>query len=203
MLPSRRSLRRLSGMPAARDRWFLIEATDASLAEGSARRRLRRRKGPIQLGQFLGAEGDVERLQILLQVRGPAHADQGHDILAARQDPGDRQLRRNKTLGRRHPFQMGHRREILALEARQLRAGISRRQVSPDDPGQETLGDDAVRHHTDAQFPRRGQNLGLDQPRRQRVFDFQRGNRMDGVRAAKLLRTGLGKSRGNAPFPPG
>ena len=83
----------------------------------------------MRIGQF-----DIERAEGLGKAVAAARADQRHDIVALRGDPGDRDLRRGRAeiVGDRaqrfHQRQIGV--EIAGLEARAHRAEI----LAPHDP---------------------------------------------------------------------
>ena len=86
--------------------------------------------------------------------------------------------------------------ESLRRKARQRAAeiGAVEFRVFVDLAGQEALAKRAIRHEADPEFLERGYHFLLRLPPPQRVFALQRGERLDGVRAANRLHACLGKS---------
>jgi hypothetical protein len=55
----------------------------------------------LDLHQLIGCQGDAEGLGVLLEARAALRARDRHDVLAAREEPGERELGRRTTLRRR------------------------------------------------------------------------------------------------------
>src|SRR5438477_1349461 len=103
-----------------------------------------RRDRPLDRGHLVLAELQLERPQRLVQALGRARADEGHDVLAAREHPRDRKLRYARAIGRGDRAQLLDQREVAPAvrlgEARRVRAEVARielalgREVPADEP---------------------------------------------------------------------
>jgi hypothetical protein len=150
---------------------------------------------------FLGREGNLQRPQILVEIFSPLRAGNGHDVLALREHPGQRELRRSAPLLARESFDAIEQREvlveILALEARRLPAVVVLRHVGArlEAPGQKAAPERAMGDEADAELPAAGESflLGLQAP--QRIFGLQRDDRMHDAGLAQRRRAGAASER--------
>ena len=98
----------------------------AIAGRGRARRRHR-----VERRQVVRRQLDVQRGEVLLQVRDPLRAGDRDDVLALRERPGDGQLCRRAALGPGERLDLLDQRdvvrEVLALVARRLQAPVVRR----------------------------------------------------------------------------
>ena len=99
-------------MESARPRVDPAVATHPSASDGAHTAQIvtfpdRRGQRVHQLGELPGAERKACRREVLLQVGDPRATDEGDDVLALVQRPGDREL------GRRHAAGAGQRTESL------------------------------------------------------------------------------------------
>jgi hypothetical protein len=83
--------------------------------------------------------------------------------------------------------------EILALEARAEAAEVARRQLAVGAPvaAEQAAREHAVGGHADPELAQRGQDLGLDAARDQRVLDLQVADRVNGRGTADRVCPGL------------
>src|SRR5207247_1738384 len=121
------------------------------------------------------------------------------DVLAAREQPRERDLRRFRTAPGGDRFQrldeLEVALEIAGLEARLLAADVVRGDVLdfPDVAGEEPAPERRVGDEADAELAACGKDLVLDVARPERILRLERGDGMHLVRAAKRIRPRLGK----------
>ena len=115
----------------------------------------------------LGGERNLQRPQILIEIFAPLRAGNGHDVLALREHPGQRELRRRAALLARNALDTFEQRqilvEILALETRRLPPVVVLRQVAGrlEAPGQEAAPERAIGDEADAELAAGGEDLLL------------------------------------------
>ena len=144
----------------------------------------------------------LERAERLGESFAAARADERDDVVAARERPGDRDLRDRRALRLRERAERLDEREValevLAREARcggaevvrGQRVGAFLRPVA----GEQAAGEHAVGGDADAELAAGRQDLVLDPAREQRVLDLQVGDRVHGVGAADGLGADLGEA---------
>src|SRR5205807_1630480 len=106
-----------------------------------------------------GAELHLERADVFLEVADPPRAGNRHDVLALREHPGKRQLRRRAVLlARQLPHLIDECQvaaEVLTLKARGAAAVVIGREVleTLDGAGEEASPQRTVRDEADAETP--------------------------------------------------
>src|ERR1051325_148024 len=194
---------RTSGPPVACTRTAFtapgsqVDALHPRLGVAQARRRVARDRA-IDAPQLFGSESHLRGPGVLLDVAAAFRSGNRDDILALRQDPGERELRRGTLLFPRHRLhRVGERQialEVLALKARIVAAVIVRREVLGllEPAAQESAPQRAVGDETDPQLAAGREDLLLGVSRPQRVLGLQCGDRMRRMRLADGLGSGLG-----------
>src|SRR5262249_49837580 len=140
---------------------------------------------------------DVERAEVLLQVRAPLRARDRDDVVALREDPRERELRGPAALLRGELLHAADEVEVLlevvALEARRHPPVVVGREVleALDLPGEEAASERAVRHEPDPELPARGEDAVFRIAAPERVLGLDGGDRVDGGCAPERLRTRL------------
>ena len=142
-------------------------------------------------------ERDVERRDVLLEVLHPLRARDRDDVVALRQHPRERELRRGAAflprdlLHERHEVEVLL--EVLALEARVVAAVVVGREIvdRAELPGQEAAAERAVGDEADAELAARSAG---SRPRR-------RGSRAN-TRSAAPRSDGRRTRGGSSPAPP-
>ena len=152
--------------------------------------------------QVVAAELDLERSERLLEPLAPTRADERHDVVAAGEHPGDRELRDRRAL------RLGDARSVSTssrLRSRfspvkrgaEARKSCGAERVCPflrPVAGEEAAGEDAVGGDADPELAAGGEDLLLDSAREERVLDLQVGDRVHRVRATNRLRPDLGEA---------
>ena len=175
-------------------RWILTETATSgarcraspSAARDSGRRPRRPAARPRSIAARSSAvERDVERAERLRQPVAAARADQRHDVLAARQHPGDRDLRDASRPSRSATPRSASTSARLRSRFSPWKRGLCARK-SPRAPARSlrpVAADQPARQHAvggDRRCPSSrqvGQDLVLDAARDQRVLDLQVGDR--------------------------
>src|SRR5207245_10111198 len=130
-------------------------------------------------------EREIDRRDVLLEQLLLLRARDREDVLAAREQPRERDLRRPHAALRRDRFERLHELQVLLeiarTEARLLAPDIVRRDVVdlPDVSGEEPPAKRRIGDKADAELAARGQDRVLDVARPQRIFRLQRRDRMD------------------------
>src|SRR3954447_12360399 len=155
----------------------------------------------VELLEVLVGQVDVRGCDVLLEVLDALGARDRHDVVTAREDPGDRDLARlhvvllGDLLDGADEFHVLV--EDLALEARVVAAEVVVRQVvrAADGPGEESAPQRRVRDEADPQLTRGVEDavLGIAGP--ERVLGLKGADRMNLVRAPDGLRAGLGQAQ--------
>src|SRR5438094_1778890 len=125
------------------------------------------RHGFVNACQIFASQGDLKRPQVFFEVILAAAARNGKDILALREHPGERELRRRATLLPRTLFNPFHHVEVflelLSLKARGVPPPVVGSQIlkALDSPGQETAAERAVGDKGDAKLAAGGDDFVL------------------------------------------
>src|SRR5581483_9677767 len=147
----------------------------------------------VELREILGRELDLARGGVLLEVRPPPSARNGNDVVAAREHPRDRDLRRRCVLRLRDLLdalgELHVALEVLALEARVVAPEVVVVQLvrRGEATGEEAAAEWAVRDEPDAELAQRVEDVALEIARPDRVLRLQRGDRVHGMRAPDRL----------------
>src|SRR5688572_7393709 len=159
-----------------------------------------RRDGVRDPRHLVRRQPHLERAEVFLEPVATLGAGDRHDVAAASEQPGERQLPRRaavlagKLLHLLDEIDVAL--EIFLLEPRMSAPAVVFRDVGNlvHLPGEQAAAQRRVGDQRDAELPQRRQRLlGLD-PIEQRVLDLQRGEGMDAVRAAHRGRGRLGQT---------
>src|SRR4051812_7901944 len=144
--------------------------------------------------QFFGRQLDVRALCVLLEIAALLRPGDGDDVLALREHPGKRELRRRRALLLGDLLHALDEAEVLvevrSLEARVVAPVIVLGQVLErlEAAGEEAAPERAVGDETDPQLAHGGEDLVLHVAAPEGVLRLQRRDRMHLVRAADGLR---------------
>src|SRR2546425_7069671 len=139
--------------------------------------------------EILLREIDRQRLHVLLEIGAPLGPRDGEDVLALREEPGERELGRGGALLPRDLFDPAHETEIVLeialLEARMLTASVVFRHVPGllDSRAQEATPDGRVGDEGDAELAARGDCILGGLAIEQRVLALHGADGVDGLRA--------------------
>src|ERR1043166_1995373 len=163
-----------------------VEQPHPGLGVARARGDAFRRHG-IDPRELALAQRDADRLSILLEPGALFRARDRHDVVAARQQPAQGQLRRRTALLARDLLDLADEVQVL-LEVRSLKPGRAAAEVAGGqvvellEPAREKPASQrAVGHEPDAQRPAGRQDVVLRIPTPERVLRLQGGDRMHGV----------------------
>src|SRR5579863_7293082 len=146
-------------------------------------------KHAVDFPQLSRSKRDLERLQILLQTSSLLGPEDGHDVLALRHYPRQRNLRGGSGFGIRQsfnvPYQIKILIEVIARKSRVKPPEVVLRDVlGPlEFASQEAAPQRAIRHKTDAEFANRCQNILLGVASPERILSLQRGDGMHAMSA--------------------
>ena len=140
----------------------------------------------------------ISAARVLLEVGDPLASRKRHDVVAAREQPRQRQLRRRRAAALREGAQLGDQREVVLdvarIEARDAAAQIVFAQTvgGAHRAGEQSPAQRRVRDERDVQLACRRQHaVRLDIAREQRVLALQGRDRNDARRATKRPRVQL------------
>src|SRR3984893_9825813 len=167
---------------------YLLDVDALHLGLGIAQTRGRAEgHGFVDPRQVILGQADRQRLHVLLEVRAMLGAWNGQDVLALREEPGERELGRSGALLSGDLLDPADEPEvvleILILEARMLPATVVLGNVpSLLDPGaQQTASEGRVGDEGDAELTARGDRVLAGLPIEQRVLALHGADGMGGV----------------------
>ena len=153
----------------------------------------------VDLLQVGRRELHLQRPQVLLQVLPPLGPEEGHDVFALGEHPGERELRRAAPLPFRDRLHLLDQLEVLpevvALESGSVPSVVVDREVvdRTEATGEQAAAERAVGDEADAQLAAHGEDLVLRVAVPERVLGLERGDRCS--RCARRMVAGAASER--------